>query len=83
MQVVSVSDFNNNFRSYDIPVQIVENGIKIGKYIPSRSSFFARFFSKKKNNSDGELRPTGRLRAALRESKRMMKQLNHSYIFYF
>ncbi len=73
MQAVSISDFNTNFRSYDIPVQIVENGIKIGKFIPSKSSFFARLFAKKNNIADGELRPTRRLKAALRESKKMEK----------
>ena len=73
MQAVSISDFNNNFRIYNTPVQIVENGIKIGKFIPQKSGFFARLFAKKDDTVDGIHRPTRRLKAAFREAKKMEK----------
>ena len=73
MLVVSMSDFNNNVRSYTEPVQIEENGITLGKFIPKKAGFFSRLFSKKDNTIDGVYRPSRSLKAALRESKRMEK----------
>ena len=40
MLVVSVSDFNNNLRTYNKPVLIEENGVNIGKFIPAKTRFF-------------------------------------------
>ncbi len=74
MLTVSVSDFNNNFEKYqNTPCCIENDGVQIGKFIPFKSSFFARFFNRKDDTVDGIHRPTRRLKAALRESKRMEK----------
>lgn len=73
MLVVSMAEFNNNIRSYNEPVQIEENGVTIGKFIPAESNFFSRLFSRKDDTVDGIHRPTRQLKAALRESKRMEK----------
>ena len=76
MLVISMSDFNNNARLYNEPVQIEENGVTIGSFIPAQSGFFSRLrglFSKKDDTIDGVHRPSRQLKAALRESKRMEK----------
>ncbi|MBO4728135.1 MAG: hypothetical protein J5631_06940 [Spirochaetaceae bacterium] len=73
MLVVSVSDFNNNLRTYNEPVLIEENGVNIGKFIPAKTRFFSRLFRRKDDTIDGIHRPSRRLKAALRESKKMEK----------
>lgn len=73
MIVVSMADFNANFRTYNEPVRIEENGKTLGKFIPSGFSFFSRLFTKKDDTVDGVHRPTRRLKAALHESRLMEK----------
>ena len=77
MLVVSLADFAANPSKYAEPVQIENNGVTLGNFMPASTGFFARLFAslfaKKDDTVDGVHRPSRQLKAALREAKYMEK----------
>mgnify|MGYP006916324715 CR=1 FL=1 len=82
MLVVSLNDFVSNSKEYfdhvqTAPVRIVDdNGVGIADVTAPRTGFWARLF-KKQERLPGEEIPNRRLRAAMRECKKMEKHAKH------
>ena len=73
MTVVSLADFASNSVNKSAPCRIVDNGVEIGKFVPTKQNLIVRLFARKDDTIDGVHRPTRQLKAALRESKYMEK----------